>query len=404
MRLPPADLVCHAGLGSRARTAAESRVKKCSPPSTSDTVSSMFAPMSEPPIITAVDLFCGAGGLSHGLQQAGIHVVAGVDSDPACRFPFETNVEAAFLDMDVRDLTSAHLSRLWDDGSIRLLAGCAPCQPFSPYRRGADTSSEKDWPLLAEFGRLVRETTPEIVTMENVPRIGSSTVFLEFVDGLREQGYAVSWRSCHGPDYGLAQTRRRLVLLASRFGAIEVPRGDQSVSEVRTVRDAIGQLPPLESGGADPGDVLHRCRALSDVNLRRMRASRPGGTWEDWPEELRAPCHRKASGGTFRNVYARMEWDKPAPTITTLAYNYGTGRFGHPEQDRALSLREAAMLQGFPRRYQFVRPSDEVRFTHLGRLIGNAVPPPIAHAVGQAIVDHVHAYMDQSVEGSSNVG
>jgi len=341
------------------------------------------------PKVVAIDLFCGAGGLSQGLQDAGVSVVAGVDLDPACRYPFESNIDAAFLEKDVHDVTSAHLSALWSGGAVRLLAGCAPCQPFSPYRRGVDMSGDQQWSLLAEFGRLARETRPELVTMENTPRIGSTAVFGDFVNDLRAAGYNVSWRSCHAPDYGLPQSRRRLVLLASLLGPIEMPDGPSCGGPHATVRDAIAHLPPIVSGGTDPDDPLHKSRALTEINLRRIRASRPGGTWEEWPEALRAPCHRKKSGSSFRNVYARMEWDRPAPTITTLAHNFGTGRFGHPEQDRPISLREAAILQGFPRAYRFVRPQDDVHFAHLGRLIGNAVPPPLAKAIGECVVAHV---------------
>lgn len=341
--------------------------------------------------LSAIDLFCGAGGLSYGLQAAGIPVMAGIDIDANCRYPFESNIDAAFLLKDVADVAADQLDRLWAKGSQRVLAGCAPCQPFSPYRRGADTSAEKQWPLLREFGRLVRETAPEIVTMENVPRIGSSAVFKEFVETLERTGYHVDWRSCHGPDYGLAQERRRIVLLASRLGPIKVPASAGKGSRA-TVRRRIGNLPPIESGEHDLRDPLHAARALSEVNMRRIRASKPGGTWEDWPEELRAACHRRSTGATFRNVYARMEWDKPSPTITTLAHNFGTGRFGHPEQDRPISLREAAMLQGFPRGYRFSKPGERIYFDRLGRLIGNAVPPPLAKAVGLAIVRHVTAH------------
>lgn len=342
--------------------------------------------------ITAIDLFCGAGGLSYGLQRAGVSVVAGIDLDPACAYPFESNIDASFFERDVRELQAGDLQALWGDCETRALVGCAPCRPFSPYRRGVDTSGEKEWPLLSEFGRLALETRPELLTMENVPRIGSSEVFKEFVADLTGAGYHVDWRSCRGTAYGLAQTRRRLVLVASLLGPIEVPRGVAREGNGRTVRGEIGDLPPIGAGEAHPDDRLHKSRRLSDLNLRRIQASTPGGTWESWPVALRASCHRKPSGSTFRNVYARMEWDKPAPTITTLAYNFGTGRFGHPEQDRPISLREAAMLQGFPRGYRFVRPEDPVQFHPLGRLIGNAVPPPLAEAVGEALVGNADAY------------
>ncbi|KAB2347241.1 DNA cytosine methyltransferase [Actinomadura rudentiformis] len=340
--------------------------------------------------VSAIDLFCGVGGLSHGLQQAGVKVVAGFDIDPRCKYPFETNIDAAFLEQDVRTVTKDQLNRLWEPGSARLLAGCAPCQPFSPYRRGQDTSQEEQWSLLEEFGRLVQETLPDLVTMENVPRIVSSTVFKAFVDTLKDSGYEVSFKSCYGPEYGLPQHRRRLVLIASLHGLIKVPDGEYREDSFMTVRDVIFALPEIASGGADEADPLHKSRSLSEINLHRIRASRPGGTWRDWPEELRAPCHRRASGATFKNVYARMEWDKPAPTITTMAYNFGTGRFGHPEQDRAISLREAAILQGFPPSYRFVKPGSPIEFTPIGRLIGNAVPPAIAAAVGKAILTRLN--------------
>lgn len=343
------------------------------------------------PLVSAVDLFCGAGGLSQGLTDAGIKVVAGVDIDPACAYPFEANIGAPFIERDVREITAAHLEDLWAEGSLRLLAGCAPCQPFSPYRKGKDTSEEEQWPLLREFARLVREVGPDIVTMENVPRIGSSEVFGEFVATLTELGYNVDWRSCYGPRFGLPQHRRRLVLVASKIAPLAVPDGDLSEDDFKTVRDTIAGLANLEAGMVDPSDPLHAARSLSSVNLERIRASAPGGTWLDWSPELRAPCHQRSSGSSFKNVYARMEWDQPAPTITTLAHNYGAGRFGHPDQDRALSLREAAMLQGFPRNYKFLRAGSKPNLSQLGRLIGNAVPPPIAAAVGRRILEHIPA-------------
>lgn len=343
------------------------------------------------PTLSAVDLFCGAGGLSHGLEQAGVPVVAGIDLDPHCRYPFEANISGTFHEVDVAALPADSLAELWEKGTTRVLAGCAPCQPFSSYRRGLDTSKEKEWKLLGHFGRLIRETLPEIVTMENVPRVGSSSVFKRFVGLLKRNGYHVDWRSCYGPHYGLPQERRRLVLLASRLGPITVPAATQK-GDAPTVRQTIGCLPQIDAGDRDSRDRLHKARRLSDLNVRRIKASTPGGTWEDWPKKLRSPCHNRSTGSTFRNVYARMEWDKPAPTITTLFYNFGTGRFGHPEQDRPISIREAAMLQGFPRKYRFVKPTDPVRFDALGRLIGNAVPPPLGRAVGKAIVDHAREH------------
>ncbi|MBT8227935.1 MAG: DNA cytosine methyltransferase [Dactylosporangium sp.] len=346
---------------------------------------------ARPVEISAVDLFCGVGGLSHGLQDAGIQVAAGVDLDPDCDYPYRTNIRAPFHERDVRDLTVDELAAMWPTGAVRVLAGCAPCQPFSSYRRGVDTSKEAQWPLVDEVRRLVEGTLPEIVTMENVPRIGSTPIFKGFVARLRELGYRVDFASRYCPAYGVPQHRRRMVLVASLLGDIVVPEGERAPADYITVRQVIGDLPPVGNGEAHPGDRLHRSRTLNDRNLERIRQSTPGGTWEEWPEELRAPCHRKASGATFRNVYARMVWDEPSPTITTLAHNFGAGRFGHPEQDRPITLREAAILQSFPEDYEFVAPDDRVEFASLGRLIGNAVPPRLAQAVGKAIVEHVRA-------------
>ena len=342
--------------------------------------------------ISVVDLFCGAGGLSYGLRTAGLHVVAGYDIDPRCKYPFETNVGATFIKKDVRDITGAEIKRLWRRNSVSVLAGCAPCQPFSSYRRGKDTSTEDEWSLLREFSRLIRLTRPHIVTMENVPRITRASVFDEFVIRLRSLKYHVDYRSCYCPEFGLPQHRRRLVLLASRRGSISMPRGPYGPRDYRTVRQAIGALPALENGAADPHDALHRTRAMTEVNIRRIRASRPGGTWYDWPVELRAPCHVRESGASFKSVYARMSWDEPAPTITAGAYNFGTGRFGHPSQDRAISLREAAILQGFPSTYDFTAPGTRIDLTSTARLIGNAVPPALARFIGREIVRHVRAH------------
>ena len=348
----------------------------------------MIHPNSRP--VTAIDLFCGAGGLSFGLQAAGVNVLAGADIDPSCRYPFEANIAGArFLERDARLLGPEELVEIWPQGSLRLLAGCAPCQPFSPYQRGRGTPSDSRWPLLREFGRLVEATQPELVTTENVPRLMSTAVFQAFLELLRDLNYSIAYRTCNCAEYGLPQKRRRLVLIASRLGPIDIPDGHLSALQPRTVADAIRHLPPIASGEADASDPLHRSRTLQEINRRRIKASVPGGSWQDWPEELRTPCHRRASGREFKNVYARMSWDEPAPTLTTYFHNFGAGRFGHPEQHRAISIREGAILQGFPADYDFVELGARIAYTTLGRLIGNAVPPPLATAIGRTIINHV---------------
>ncbi len=341
--------------------------------------------------IYAVDLFCGAGGLSRGFLDAGIAVAAGVDVDPDCKYPFERNIKAPFIQKSVSDLTGAEVRRLFPPNAISLLAGCAPCQPFSKLRIGRNTTKEVEWSLLDDFGRLVRGATPDLVTMENVPGLQSKVVFRRFLRTLAELEYQVHWLSVRCAKLGIPQTRRRLVLIASRIGAIAVPAGRLGPSQFRTVRQTIGRLPAIAHGETYARDALHTSQRLEELNLERIRAAIPGGTWRDWPLELRAPCHNRSTGASFQSVYARMEWDNPSPTITTQAFNFGTGRFGHPEQDRAISLREAAMLQTFPRAYQFVQPGAEFSFKDLGKLIGNAVPPLLGYHIGHAMMEAIAA-------------
>lgn len=346
--------------------------------------------------IEAVDLFCGVGGLTCGLARAGITVKAGYDIDPACRYPYEANNGARFIEQNVADLTGNALAAHWSPGTVRLLAGCAPCQPFSTMANTTATRDATKWGLLGEFARLVREVRPELVTMENVPRVSNHAPYHTFMATLEAEGYRVDFRRVRCADYGIAQERRRFVLVASRLGDIRLPSAS---GESATVRDAIADLPAVGHGETDPADPLHKARSLTAVNLARMRASQPGGTWEDWPEALRSNCHRTASGASFKSVYARMVWDKPAPTITTQCYNFGTGRFGHPEQDRAITLREAAVLQSFPKDYRFVRDGDPVHFSSVGRLIGNAVPPRLGEVVGQTLAEHVATIAARSCDG-----
>jgi DNA (cytosine-5)-methyltransferase 1 len=340
------------------------------------------------PTIAAVDLFCGAAGLSLGLKDAGIRIAAGVDLDPACRFPFEQNIGAKFLEQDVGALDPATLQKLYGDAPIRVLAGCAPCQPFSGYttkRRAID----RRWQLLLEFLRLTESLRPEIVTMENVPRLVHLPLWQRFVEGLRGAGYHVTWDVLDAARYGVPQSRRRLVLLASRLGDIRLP--SPVGTELATVRTAIGRLPATKAGLPGKTDPLHTSRALTDRNLRRIKASRPAGTWREWPKRMRVACHQNATGKTYPSVYGRMSWDQPAPTITTQFYGFGNGRFGHPDQDRAITLREGAILQSFPLDFKFAPIGGRVNFRAIGRLIGNAVPPALARAIGNEIVRHVRA-------------
>lgn len=339
--------------------------------------------------INAIDLFCGAGGLTHGLIRSGVKVSAGFDLDAACEWAYEANNRARYHRADISTVSGKDLERIWTKGDVRLLAGCAPCQPFSTYRHGTNTSEDKKWRLLYEFGRLVRETTPDLVTMENVPQLLRHEVFRDFERDLKKIGYKVWARVVHCPDYGLPQKRQRLVLLASRFGDIELREPTHSTDSYVTVRDAIAHLPKLSAGSTSDHDPLHCASSLSPLNLKRIKQSKPGGTWRDWHPSLVANCHKKESGTTYAGVYGRMSWDKQAPTMTTLCFGYGNGRFGHPEQDRAISLREAAIFQSFPETYEFAPPGEEINFRTIGRMIGNAVPVRLGEVIGESLKEHV---------------
>lgn len=337
--------------------------------------------------VACIDLFCGAGGLTHGLQREGINVVAGVDVEETCRHPFEFNNSAEFINEDVSRISGDRLKEIYGDSEIRVLAGCAPCQPFSTYSQRYDVLSSPRWGLLYQFDRLVKELRPEIVTMENVPTVAKHAVFDDFSASLEGQGYFVHRDVIDCTRYGLPQTRKRMVLLASRLGPISVIEPD--AQKARTVREAIAGLPTLSHGESHPADSLHTASRLSPLNVERIRASKPGGTWRDWPTHLVADCHRKESGRTYPGVYGRMGWDAPAPTLTTQYYGFGNGRFGHPDQDRAISLREGAILQGFPMSYSFVPDGGSIHFKTLGRMIGNAVPVTLGEVIGRSINKHL---------------
>ncbi len=341
--------------------------------------------------ICAVDLFCGVGGLTNGLENAGIDVRLGIDVDPACEFPYTANNNAKFLPKSVEDVGSLEIETAFRKDCLRLLAGCAPCQTFSMYNQKA-TSEDKRWWLLRQFARLVLETTPELITMENVPRLQKQAVFQEFVGTLEGAKYHVTHEVVKCDEYGVPQHRQRLVLLASRLGPISLLTPVEFGASRKTVRQAIGDLPPLTAGGVHSSDPMHRASMLVPVNMTRIEASRPGGTWRDWQEGLVANCHKKQSGKTYPSVYGRMSWDEAAPTVTTQFFGFGNGRFGHPEQNRAISLREGAILQSFPKDYLFTPPGEPIYIKAVGRLIGNAVPPVLGEVIGRSILAHALNY------------
>lgn len=342
--------------------------------------------------INAVDLFCGVGGLTNGVQASGINVVAGFDIAKECQFSYEYNNNSRFIYKDVKEIEDGEILSLYpQDTDIKVLMGCAPCQPFSSYSHRYKTSESrlKKMDLLDYFGIQVEKVQPDIVSMENVPQLRNEPVFTEFVELLKRNEYFVDWKVVYAPSYGVPQNRKRLLLLASKLGEISLKKPMFNDGEYPTVKEAISHLPQIKAGEIDSKDFLHRSRKLSELNLTRIKNSKQGGTWADWDPSLLPDCYKKQSGRTFKSVYGRLEWDKPSSTITTQFVGYGNGRFGHPEQNRALSLREGAILQTFPDDYQFVKSSDEVIISKLAMQIGNAVPPKLGEVIGDSIQSHL---------------
>lgn len=346
---------------------------------------------------SVVDLFCGIGGLTHGFVLEKFTVDAGIDFDNTCRYAYEKNNPVPFIHKDITKLSSAYVSSLFS--KKRILVGCAPCQPFSIYNQklSGDEKRQKQeakWKLLYSFADLIERVNPEIISMENVPqlvRFNNGQVFDDFVTRLKQR-YDVSYSIVNAKDYGVAQRRKRLILFASKYGKVKLIPDVIKEGRFTTVRDVIGDLPAIEGGIAHSADPLHKARKLTDLNKRRIKSTTQGGFWRDWDDELILECHKKASGKAFRSVYGRMRWNDVAPTITTCCTGLNNGRFGHPEQDRAISLREAALLQSFPRSYDFVDPSKRLNSGNLARHIGNAVPVGLGKAIAKSIAAHIEDF------------
>jgi DNA (cytosine-5)-methyltransferase 1 len=341
------------------------------------------------------DFFSGCGGTSQGMREAGFRVRLGIDVDPDAAKTYQRNFPAAaFVRRDIRRLTIRHVAPHVRNGKTRamLFGACAPCQPFSKQRhsrRWKDGRKE----LLSEFNRFVRAFRPEYVFIENVP--GLQTVddahgpFAKFLKLLTKLGYWHSHKVIYACHYGVPQRRRRLVLIASRLGPISFPKpthGPNAKSKgLPTVWNAIAHLPPLKAGQSHPDIPNHRAANLSELNLKRIKATKSGGTRTRWPSRLVLTCHEKHSGHT--DVYGRMAKNLPAAALTTRCISLSNGRFGHPTQHRAISVREAACLQTFPMSFEFFGS-----LTSMSRQVGNAVPVAMARVFGNAIRNHYRRY------------
>jgi len=336
--------------------------------------------------VKVFDFFSGCGGTSKGFELAGMDVVFGLDSDPDAGASFRANFpDASFCQTDIAEVGLGRVDPLVDacHGHPLLFSGCAPCQPFT-RQRTAQRPQDNRRALLCEFLRFVVRYLPEFVFVENVPGLQkvSSAMgpFRDLLKTLTEHGYDHCHRIVASQEYGVPQMRRRLVLVASRVGPVTFPPETHGAGRPHpafaTVRAAIGGLPPLAAGQSHPRVPNHVAMDLSPLNLARIRATPEGGGRQSWPPNLRLECHNGHSGHT--DVYGRMRWGAPATGLTTRCISLSNGRFGHPEQDRAISVREAACLQTFP--MDFVLRGSP---TSAARQIGNAVPVHLARRFGE---------------------
>lgn len=343
--------------------------------------------------IPVVDLFCGVGGLTNGfVQEKGFNIIAGIDFDKSCKYAYEINNKSKFLYEDITVIHPQKILDLYPKNKPKVLVGCAPCQAFSSYNK--NKKNEK-WRLLYSFSRIINFITPDVVSMENVPQLlkyDNGKVFNDFYSNLISKGYHVSYSVVNAQDYGVPQRRKRLILFASRMGEINIIAKTHKEGTYVTVKDAIGDLPKIKDGEECKTDKLHRARELSSLNKKRIKATPYGGGWKDWDKSLMLECHKKESGKSFGSVYGRMKWEEVAPTLTTQCTGLGNGRFGHPEQNRAISQREASLLQSFPKDYIFIEPNKVISRPSIDRQIGNAVPVLLGKAIARTIKKHLKEY------------
>lgn len=338
--------------------------------------------------IRVADFFCGCGGTSVGLREAGMQIKLGLDNDPQASDTYRANFpDAFFFKRDIQDVAVSEVVKaLQDDASGQLLfSACAPCQPYSTFvgTRRADPRRA----LLLRLLPFIEALQPTFVLVENVPGLkmahANASTFARFCKALRREGYYVTSSIVNCQSYGIPQRRRRLVILASRLGRLDIPKPTHGkgagLRPLATVWQAIGHLPPLEAGESHPDVPNHISSALKDINLRRLRVTPPGGGRADWPESLRLACHKDHTGHC--DVYGRMHADTPAPVLTTKCTSISNGRFGHPFEDRPISVREAACLQTFPESFVF---SGGIKTAT--RQVGNAVPVLLAQRMGEAFL------------------
>ncbi|MBA8838830.1 DNA cytosine methyltransferase [Ochrobactrum sp. RH2CCR150] len=341
--------------------------------------------------IGVFDFFSGCGGTSKGFQAAGLVPAFALDFDKDAGATFQKNFpQTVFSSTDITRFNPEEIEDLVKSYDIKLFCGCAPCQPFTRQNtQKPDKKTDLRRSLLSYFGLQVERFLPDYIFVENVPgiqKVAGNSTLTRFIKRLEALGYKTAVGIIEAQRYGVPQRRRRLVLLASKHGEINLPdetHGPQAGTGYSTVRDWIAHLPAIRAGETHPVILNHRAASLSEINLKRIRATPIEGTRADWPTELRLHCHTKTGYSGHTDVYGRMRWDGPATGLTTRCISLSNGRYGHPEQDRAISVREAASLQTFPDTFEFLGSLNSQ-----AKQIGNAVPVVLAQAFGAHIVSH----------------
>lgn len=336
--------------------------------------------------LNAIDLFAGCGGLSQGMHDAGFRTKVAIELEPVAVKAYKLNHPSTHvIQKDIRDISANEIRKLLGNEPLHLLAGCPPCQGFSSVRRLNKKQSVRDDRnnLVLEYFRLVKELKPITIMMENVPALKDYYLFKEIVKQLKSLGYYIDIEVLNVKEYGVPQSRRRLVMIGSLFGKVGMPTPKNKKT---TVRDAISNLLPPDKSS----DPLQKIVAKhSDSVTKRIELTpKDGGSWKDLPKQFTLNCHKKKGVG-FNDVYGRLRWDDYSTTITGGCLNPSKGRFLHPEQNRVITPREAALLQSFPKTYKF--PIDIPKHS-LALLIGNALPPKFSYFQSKNIASHIKSH------------
>lgn len=335
----------------------------------------------------SVDLFSGCGGLSAGMVQAGFTAKVAIEVDKHAVLTYRMNhSKTTVIEKDIRRVSADEIIKQLNGEPLHLLAGCPPCQGFSSVRRLNRKQNVRDDrnALIVEYLRFVKELKPLTIMMENVPGLVNYYIFKDVVKELDKLGYRPKVKIVNVNNYGVPQNRRRLIMVGSLLGEIDIAGG---TSEKVTVKDAIGKLEPIEA----TKDPLHKITAnhTPEVMERIRLTPKDGGSWKDLPEQYTLECHKKENVG-FKDIYGRLRWNDYSSTITGGCLNPSKGRFLHPEEDRVITAREAALLQSFPKSYKF---PVNIPKASLALLIGNALPPGFSYIQSMNIKGHLDKYL-----------